>query len=198
MSAAEATHRPAHAGRGVTLGFAFLLIVAAALVLAWEGAGALRPEVTASGLQFRTLKRGTGPKITKADAALLDYVLTANDGQTYDASESHGGPQPFATGHVYPGFAEAMTRMQDGGTYRFTIPQSIAWGNQSPAPQGWPAGSPLTFEVRVRKVVQGGAAILEQQLQQQRMQQMLEQQGVIQGGHGSAPGAPPPGGVPPQ
>jgi FKBP-type peptidyl-prolyl cis-trans isomerase FkpA len=181
VSVTEAAHRPARSGRTIALWIAFLVIIAAGVGLAWADAGALRPEVTASGLQFRTLKSGSGPKITKADAALLDYVLSANDGQTYDSSESHGGAQPFAMAHVYPGFAEAMSRMQDGGIYRFTIPQSIAWGSQSPTPQGWPAGSPLTFEVRVRKVVPGGAAILDQQLQQQRMQQMLEQQGMIQG-----------------
>ena len=29
-------------------------------------------------------------------------------------------------------------------------------------PPGWPKGSPLTFEVRVRKVVRGGAAMMQQ------------------------------------
>ena len=181
MSVAEAAHRPAKTGRGVALWLAFLVIIAAAIGLAWIGAGSLRPEVTSSGVQFRTIKSGTGNKITRPDAAMLDYVLSANDGTTYDSSESHGGAQPFVMEHVYPGFAEAMSRMQDGGVYRFTRPQSIGWGAQGQAPQGWPKDSPLTFDVRVRKVVPGGAAILEQQLQQQRMQQMLEQQGAIQG-----------------
>jgi FKBP-type peptidyl-prolyl cis-trans isomerase FkpA len=181
VSVAEAAHRPAKTGRGVALWLAFLVIIAAAIGLAWIGAGSLRPEVTSSGLQFRTIKSGTGNKITRPDAAMLDYVLSANDGTTYDSSESHGGAQPFVMDHVYPGFAEAMSRMQDGGVYRFTMPQSIGWGAQGQAPQGWPKDSPLTFDVRVRKVVPGGAAILEQQLQQQRMQQMLEQQGAIQG-----------------
>ena len=197
MSVAEAAHRPARAGRTVALWLAFLVVIAAGVLLAWEGAGALRPEVTASGLQFRTVKAGTGPKITQADAALLDYILSANDGNSYDSSESHGGPQPFTMAHVYPGFAEAMSRMQEGGVYRFTLPQNIAWGANGQAPQGWPKDSPLTFEVRVRKVVPGGAAILEQQLQPQRMQQMLEQQGVLQ--QGAPPqGSGPEGSAPPQ
>lgn len=176
MSVAEAAHRPANAGRTIALWLAFILIVGFAVGLAWSGAGALRPEVTSSGLQFRTVKSGTGNKITRADAAFLDYVLTASDGATYDASESHGGPQPFVMDQVYPGFAEAMTRMRDGGLYRFTIPEAIAWGPQGRSPEGWPKGSPLTFEVRVRKVVPGGAAILEQQ----RMQQMLQQQQILE------------------
>jgi FKBP-type peptidyl-prolyl cis-trans isomerase FkpA len=182
VSVAEAAHRPANKGRAVALWLAFILIIGFAVALAWRGAGALRPEVTASGVEFRTIKAGTGKTITRSDAALLDYVLTANDGATYDSSESHGGPQPFVMDHVYPGFAEAMARMQENGVYRFTLPESIAWGPGGQAPQNWPKGSPLTFDVRVRKVVPGGAAMLEQQLQQQRMQQMLQEQGAVPGG----------------
>ena len=165
MSAAEAARRPANAGRAVTLWLAFLLVIAAGIGLAWIGAGALRPEVSSTGLQFRTVKAGSGEPINPADAALLDYALAADDGTVYDSSESHGGPQPFAMSHVYPGFAEAMAKMQEGGEYRFSIPQNIAWG-EGQAPQSWPKNSPLTFEVRVRKIVRGGAAMMQAPPQQ--------------------------------
>ena len=69
MSVAEAAHRPAHAGRAVKLSLAFLILIAAGIGLAWYGAGSLRPELTASGLQFRTVKAGTGEPIGRADAA---------------------------------------------------------------------------------------------------------------------------------
>src|SRR5437763_9925377 len=117
MSVAEAAHRPAKGGRAVALSLAFLLIIAAGVGLAWIGAGALRPEVTSSGLQFRTIKQGKGEPITRADAALLDYILTADDGSVIDSSEAHNGPQPFAMDQVFPGFAEAMARMREGGEY---------------------------------------------------------------------------------
>ena len=154
MSVAEAAHRPAHTGRAVRLWLAFLIIIAAGIGLAWYGAGSLRPEVTSSGLEFRTVKAGSGEPIGSADAALMDYILTARDGTVFDSSESHGGAQPFAMDQVFPGFAEAMKRMQEGGQYRFTMPEDLAFTNG--APQGWPKGSPLTFEVRVRKIVRGG------------------------------------------
>jgi FKBP-type peptidyl-prolyl cis-trans isomerase FkpA len=169
VSVAEAAHRPAKSGRAVVLWLAFLLIIAAGIGLAWIGAGALRPEVTASGLQFRTLKAGKGERITRSDAALLDYVLTSDDGTALDSSESHGGAQPFAMDQVFPGFAEAMTRMQEGGEYRFTMPQRLAFG-ASPPPSNFPKNSNLTFEVRVRKIVPGGAALLQQQMQSQQQQ----------------------------
>jgi hypothetical protein len=157
VSVAEAAHRPAKTGRGVGLWLAFILIIAAGIGLAWLGAGSLRPEVTSSGLQFRTVKAGSGNRIGPQDAALIDYALTTDDGTTFDSSESKG-PQPFTMGMVFPGFAEAMTRMQEGGRYRFSMPQRLAFTNGTPP--GWPKGSDLHFEVQVRKVVPGGAAMM--------------------------------------
>jgi hypothetical protein len=166
VSVAEAAHRPARSGRTIALWLGFLPVIAAGIGLAWIGAGSLRPEVTSSGLQFRTVKSGKGEPIGRADAALLDYVLTADDGSVFDSSESHGGPQPFAMDQVFPGFAEAMTRMREGGEYRFTMPQRLAFGD-NPPPPGWPKDSALTFEVRVRKVVRDGAAMMQQRMQPQ-------------------------------
>jgi len=101
----------------------------------------------------------------------MDYVLTADDGTVLDSSESHGGAQPFAMDQVFPGFAEAMTRMQEGGQYRFTMPQKLAFG-AGPPPPNFPRDSGLTFEVRVQKVVRGGAAMMQQmQAQQQQAPQ---------------------------
>jgi hypothetical protein len=171
VSVAEAAHRPAQSGRSIALWLALILIIGAGIGLAWIGAGSLRPVVTESGLQFRTVKSGTGEPITRADAALLDYVLTTDDGTVIDSSESHNGPQPFMMEGVYPGFAEAMSRMQEGGEYRFTMPQRLAFGNGA-APPGFPKDSALTFEVRVRKIARGGAAMMQQmQAQQQQAPQ---------------------------
>jgi FKBP-type peptidyl-prolyl cis-trans isomerase FkpA len=169
VSVAEAAHRPAHRGRAVALWLGFLIVIAAGIGLAWLGAGSLRPVVTQSGLEFRTIKSGTGEPIAHDDAALLDYILTADDGTVIDSSQNHGGAQPFAMDEVFPGFAEAMTRMQEGGEYRFSMPQSLAFGD-NPAPPGFPKNSKLNFEVRVQKVVRGGAALLKQQMQMQQQQ----------------------------
>jgi FKBP-type peptidyl-prolyl cis-trans isomerase FkpA len=159
VSVAEAAHRPRHTGRTVALWLAFLVIIGAAVGLAWVGAGALRPEITASGLQFRTIKEGKGDPIGPQDAALLDYVGTLDDGTVFDSSSNHGGPQPFTVGGVFPGFGEAMTRMQEGGHYKFTMPPRLAFGDKPP-PQGFPKDSNLTFEVQVRKIVRNGAMLM--------------------------------------
>ena len=160
MSVAEAAHRPANTGRAVKLWLAFLIIIAAAIGLAWLGAGSLRPEVSDSGLEFRTIKAGTGEPIGPADAAVIDYVGSLDDGTVFDASERQGGPQPFVMAQVFPGFAEAMAKMEEGGRYRFSMPKSLAFGN-APAPPGF-TGDRLTFEVQVRRIVRGGAAMMQQ------------------------------------
>jgi hypothetical protein len=170
VSVAEAAHRPAHRGRYVSLWLGIIMVIAAGIGLAWFGAGSLRPTVTSSGLQFRTIQAGKGEPIARSDAALMDYVLTADDGTVLDSSSSHGGAQPFTMDQVFPGFAEAMTKMQEGGQYRFTMPQRLAFG-ENPPPPGFPKNSDLTFEVRVEKIARGGAAMLQQQMLQQQMQQ---------------------------
>ncbi len=166
MSVAEVAHRPAHRGRAAKLWLGFLALIALGIGLAWIGAGAMRPELSDSGLQFRVVTEGKGEPISTADAALLDYVGTLDDGTVFDSSESHGGAQPFTASLVFPGFAEAMGRMREGGEYRFTMPPHLAWG-EGPAPPGFPADSSLTFDVRVQKIVRGGAALMQQQQQQQ-------------------------------
>ena len=171
MSVAETAHRPVGSGRTAALWIGFFLLIAAGAGLAWFGAGSLRPTVTQSGLQFRTVKPGHGDLMVRADAALLDYVLISDDGNVVDSGQS----QPFTMGMVYPGFAEAMTHMQEGGEYRFTMPQKLAFPN-GVTPPGFPKNSNLTFEVRIRKIARGGAAMVQQMQAQQLQQQMQQQQ----------------------
>jgi hypothetical protein len=159
MSVAETAHRPANSGRAVRLWLGFIVIIAAGIALAWFGAGSLRPQVSSSGLEFRVVKAGKGAPIAPEDAALLDYAGQLDDGTVFDSSESHGGAQPFAMAGVFPGFGEAMAKMQEGGVYHFTMPKSLAFGSR-PMPQGF-TGNNLTFDVQVRKIVRGGAAMLQ-------------------------------------
>ena len=167
MSSAEAAPGPAANGRTGKLWLAFIVLIAAAVALAWWGAGSMRPQLSGTGLEFREVKAGKGEPIGTADAAMMDYVLTSDDGTVVDSSDSHGGPQPFTAGQVFPGFAEAMGRMREGGEYRFSMPQSLAWG-EGGGPPGFPEDSKLTFDVRVRQVVRGGAAMMQQAQPPQR------------------------------
>ena len=91
------------------------------------------------------------------------YVGTLDDGTVFDTTQNHGGPQPFSPSMpgLFPGFVEAMKHMQEGGQYRFTMPQKLAFPNGQ-RPQGFPPNSNLTFEVQVQKIVRGGAQLMQQ------------------------------------
>ena len=169
MSVTTQAHPSTRRGNTAKLWLGLLALIAAGVAFAWFGAGSLRPEVTASGLQFRQVNAGSGAVITDADAALLDYELRADDGSVIDSSAQHGGPQPFMTQAVFPGFAEGMRRMKEGGEYKLKFPQKLAFENGPPP--GFPPNTDLNFTVQVRKVVRGGAAMMRQQMLMQQMQQ---------------------------
>ena len=82
------------------------VLVAAGIALAWLGAGSLRGETTASGLQFRTVEAGSGPRIKAVDGVLIEYEGRLPNGTVFDTSEGRG-PTPMIAGQVIPGFAEA-------------------------------------------------------------------------------------------
>ncbi len=165
MSASTLYHPPHHKAALIKFWLAIAFLIAVGVSLAWFGAGSLRPQVSESGLQFRILKEGSGQPVTAADAAIIDYVGTLDDGTVFDNSDAHGGPQPFTMDTVFPGFAEAMAKMREGGRYHFTMPKRLAFGNDSPA--GF-TGNSLTFDVQVRKIVRGGAAMMRAAQQQQQ------------------------------
>jgi FKBP-type peptidyl-prolyl cis-trans isomerase FkpA len=174
MSVSTLAHPSHHKAALTKFWLAILFLVALGIGLAWLGAGSLRPQVTETGLQFRVIKEGSGQPITGADAAVLDYVGSLDDGTVFDNSETHGGPQPFTMDTVFPGFAEAMAKMREGGRYHFTMPKQLAFGNESPP--GF-TGNSLTFDVQVRKIVRGGAAMMRAAQQQQQGQAGQQQQG---------------------
>jgi FKBP-type peptidyl-prolyl cis-trans isomerase FkpA len=168
MAASTLYHPPHHKAALTKFWIAILFVLAVGVALAWLGAGALRGQKTASGLVFRTIQAGTGPVITGADAVLIDYELRLPDGKLIDSSASHGGPQAVAPAQTVPGFGEALTRMQKGGTYHFVVPPKLGYGDTPPP--GVPPKSNLEFDVHVVDVAPGAAAMAAQAGPQQQGQ----------------------------
>ena len=79
--------------------------------------------VTPSGLQYRVIVRGTGPRPTPSDIVLVNYVLTLADGTLVD----RGGPVPMEVAGTVPGFAEALTLMPAGSKYRIWVPPALGY-----------------------------------------------------------------------
>ena len=138
------------------LWLALFLLVAAGVALAWFGAGSLRGETTASGLQFRTIEAGKGDPIKAIDGVLIEYEGRLEDGTVFDTSEGRG-PTPMIAGQVIPGFAEALTKMQKGGRYRIKIPSELGYGATPQPGSPIPPNANLEFDVHVVQVVPNAA-----------------------------------------
>ena len=155
MSVSQVPLHPLKRGSLAKLWLGILLLIAAALLLAWQGAGALRGETTASGLMFRTIEAGDGPLIKPVDGVLIEYEGRLEDGTVFDSSR--GQPVPMIAGQVIPGFAEALQKMQKGGRYTIRIPGALAYGANPPPGSPIPPNAPLEFDVHIVQVVPDAA-----------------------------------------
>ena len=101
---------------------------------------------TPSGLQYKVVKEGTGPKPTATDTVTVNYKGTLIDGTQFDSSYDRGQPATFALNQVIPGWTEGLQYMSVGSTYMFYIPSSLGYGSQSQGDK-LPANSTLIFQV---------------------------------------------------
>ena len=156
MSVAEAAHRPERRGRSLALWLGFLIVIAAAVGLAWLGAHSVRQRT----VQVETIKAGSGPTIHSEDGVLVNYEGRLSDGKVFDSSAGKG-PVPLLANQVIPGFAEALSRMQEGGQYKIHIPSKLAYGANPPPGAPIPPNADLDYDVSVVKVVPN-AALMQQ------------------------------------
>ena len=103
---------------------------------------------TASGLQYKIIKSGTGesPKLT--DTVKVHYQGTLIDGKIFDSSIQRGQPISFLVNRVIPGWVEALQLMKVGDKWQLFIPANLAYGDRSPS-QAIPPNSVLIFEVEL-------------------------------------------------
>jgi FKBP-type peptidyl-prolyl cis-trans isomerase FklB len=102
-----------------------------------------------SGLQYKILKAGTGPKPTAEDTVLCNYRGTLVDNTEFDSSYKRGEPLKIPVGGVIKGWTEAIQLMPVGSKWQLYIPSDLAYGERG-AP-GSPIGpnSTLVFEVEL-------------------------------------------------
>jgi FKBP-type peptidyl-prolyl cis-trans isomerase FklB len=81
-----------------------------------------------SGLQYKVLSTGTGPKPTPADVVSVHYRGSFIDGQIFDSSYERGKPQVFPLNRVIPGWSEALQQMRVGDKWQVVVPHYLAYG----------------------------------------------------------------------
>ncbi len=107
------------------------------------------------GLEITDMTVGTGTEAIAGDTVTVDYVGTlAGTGKVFDASSLHGQPFSFVlgTGQVIRGWDEGVAGMRVGGERKLVIPPALAYGNQSVGNGLIPAGSTLTFTIKLLAV----------------------------------------------
>jgi FKBP-type peptidyl-prolyl cis-trans isomerase FklB len=104
-----------------------------------------------SGLQYKILKEGTGPKPAATDTVICNYKGTLINGTEFDSSYKRGKPATFPVTGVIKGWTEALQLMPVGSTWQLFIPSSLAYGERGTGADIGPNAT-LIFEVELLSI----------------------------------------------
>lgn len=85
-------------------------------------------KTTASGLQYKIVKAGTGPLPKATDTVKTHYRGTLIDGTEFDSSYKRNQPATFPVNGVIKGWTEALQLMPVGSKWQLFIPSELAYG----------------------------------------------------------------------
>jgi len=105
-----------------------------------------------SGLQYKILQAGSGPKPTTSDSVTVNYRGTLINGTEFDSSYKRGQPATFPVTGVIKGWTEALQLMPVGSKWQLFIPSDLAYGERGPSEIG--PDSTLIFEVELLKIAE--------------------------------------------
>jgi FKBP-type peptidyl-prolyl cis-trans isomerase len=110
-----------------------------------------------SGLQYKVLKEGAGPRPAATDSVVCNYSGTLLDGTEFDSSYKRGQPATFQVNGVIKGWTEALQLMPVGSKWQLVIPAELAYGDRGAGPQIGPNAT-LVFEVELLSIQPKAAA----------------------------------------
>ena len=105
---------------------------------------------TASGLQYKIIKEGTGAHPTATSMVKVHYKGQLVDNTVFDNSYDRGEPIEFQLNQVIPGWTEGLQLMKEGGKATLYIPSNLGYGEQTAG--SIPPNSVLIFDVELIKV----------------------------------------------
>jgi FKBP-type peptidyl-prolyl cis-trans isomerase FklB len=111
-------------------------------------------KTTASGLQYKVIKSGTGKTPKATDTVKTHYHGTLIDGTVFDSSVDRGEPVTFPVNGVIPGWTEALQLMKEGDKWQLVIPAKLAYGESGPSPKIGPNAT-LVFDVELLSIEKG-------------------------------------------
>jgi FKBP-type peptidyl-prolyl cis-trans isomerase FklB len=103
-----------------------------------------------SGLQYKILKEGAGPKPTASDTVVCNYKGTFLNNTEFDSSYKRGQPATFPVSGVIKGWTEALQLMPVGSKWQLFIPSDLAYAEHAPPEIG--PDTTLVFEVELLSI----------------------------------------------
>jgi len=100
-----------------------------------------------SGLQYKVLKTGEGPKPSALDTVVCHYRGTFVDGTEFDSSLRRNQPATMALKRVIKGWREALQLMPVGSKWQLFVPPNLAYGARGT--RGVGPNATLVFEVEL-------------------------------------------------
>jgi FKBP-type peptidyl-prolyl cis-trans isomerase len=104
-----------------------------------------------SGLEYKILKEGTGPKPTASDSVVCNYRGTLINGTEFDSSYKRGQPATFPVNGVIKGWTEALQLMPVGSKWQLFVPSSLAYAERGAGGEIGPNAT-LIFEVELLSI----------------------------------------------
>jgi FKBP-type peptidyl-prolyl cis-trans isomerase FklB len=108
-------------------------------------------KTTASGLQYKVIKEGSGPSPKETDTVVVNYKGTLIDGTEFDSSYKRNEPATFQVNRVIKGWIEGLQLMKPGAKYQLFIPSSLAYGERG-AGQLIGPNATLIFDVELMSI----------------------------------------------
>ena len=110
-------------------------------------------QVTASGLQYKVLTEGEGPKPGPDSRVSVHYKGSLLDGTVFDSSYDRGEPAVFTLSSVVPGWQEGLQLMPVGSKYMLWLPSELGYGDTGTPGGPIAPGSALVFEVELLDII---------------------------------------------
>jgi FKBP-type peptidyl-prolyl cis-trans isomerase len=104
---------------------------------------------TASGLQYRVLRKGKGATPKASDTVKVNYHGWLDNGTTFDSSYERKEPISFPLNGVIKGWTEGMQLVGAGGMIELVIPSDLGYGDRGTPGGPIPPKATLHFLVEL-------------------------------------------------
>ena len=108
-------------------------------------------KTTASGLQYKITREGTGKSPKATDKVTVHYEGKLIDGTIFDSSIQRGEPATFPLNGVIRGWTEGFQLFKEGTKATLYIPSDLGYGASGSPPKIGPNAT-LIFDVELIKV----------------------------------------------